>query len=119
MLAELALIATLAVKSQAAPPASAAAKFEWDIVAPDLATAQGYTYFRYDDGALNGVAFANVTCAASAAGFTCDTPVPAYTPGAHTIQVSASDAGIEGPKSASFAFRFVVVPAAPTSVRIK
>jgi len=93
--------------------------FAWDQAAPDLATAQSYTYKHYDDGATTGVAFPSVTCSGTASPFTCQALIPAYTPGTHTITITASDEAGEGAPSALFTFKFVAVPQAPANIRIK
>lgn len=101
------------------PPAIPGQKFEWGQPAPTLADASGYTYKYYPDGATTGVTFTGVTCAGSAAPFTCEVLIPAFTPGNHSITITASNVAGESPKSAPFAFTFVVTPAAPVSIRIK
>jgi hypothetical protein len=101
--------------AQTGTPAS---KLVFDQVAPDLATASGYSYKYYADGATTGTALTGVTCSGTASPFTCQTAYPAFTPGAHTLQLSATNAAGESPKSSVFSFTFVVVPAAPSNIRI-
>jgi hypothetical protein len=94
-------------------------KFAWDQAAPDLATAQAYTYKHYDDGAQVGVAFTAVTCTGTVSPFACEVLIPAFTPGAHTLLLSASNVAGESPKSSPFAFTFVVTPGTPANIHIK
>lgn len=94
-------------------------KFAWDQAAPDLATAQAYTYKHYDDGAATGVAFASVVCTGAVSPFACEVLIPAFTPGAHSVLLSASNVAGESPKSSPFAFTFVVTPGTPANIHIK
>lgn len=94
-------------------------KFAWDQAAPDLASAQGYTYKHYDDGALTGVAFTGVTCTGTTSPFACEVLIPAYTPGNHTLTLTATNIAGESAKSSPFAFAFVVTPGAPVNIHIK
>lgn len=94
---------------------------EWDQEAADLATAQGYTYTAVID-ALPAVALA-VTCAEKnppvESVFDCTAPFPAVTPGAHTIEIIASNQAGSSQPSPPFSFVFMVVPAQPKNVRIR
>jgi hypothetical protein len=94
-------------------------KIAWDQQAPDLASAQAYTYKYYPDGATTGITFTGVTCtsAGTPAVITCRANFPAFTPGAHTLTITATNAAGESPKSATFKFDLVVVPTAPTNIR--
>lgn len=113
----LAALASVEVAAQAIP----SSKFGWDQTAPTLADAQGYTYRIYADGATTGQALANVTCVttATAGTFSCDAPIPAFTPGNHTATLTASNIAGESAKSSPLAFTFVVTPAVPAGLRIK
>jgi hypothetical protein len=94
-------------------------KLVWDQPAPDLATAQAYSYKYYPDGAATGIVIAPpITCALSGPVITCQTAFPAFTPGAHSLTLTATNAAGEGPKSAPLNFTFVVIPAAPVNPRI-
>lgn len=106
-----------------APPAASSSRLTWDQAAPDLATAQGYTYRQYADGATTGAALAGVTCVAYAGTqpglvATCAAPFPAFTPGPHTVTITAGNLAGESAPSSPFAFVFVVVPATPVNVRL-
>lgn len=94
--------------------------FIFDQPAPDAGTAQGYTFKIYIDGNISGQVLAGVTCVASptAAVQTCTAPFPAFTPGTHTIQLTASNVAGESAKSAVFTFTLVAVPGAPGNIRI-
>lgn len=94
-------------------------KLAWDQVAPSLADASGYSYFYYADGATPRTALANVTCVGTSTPFQCSVNFPAFTPGNHTIAVSASNIAGESAKSNPLAFIFVVVPGVPTNLRIQ
>lgn len=101
-------------------PVTPASKLVWDIVAPDLATVNAYTWKSYADNAATGTALSGVTCVAAptAGSFTCTVAFPAFTPGTpHTIQVSASNAAGEGVKSDPLSFTFIMVPNKPTNLR--
>lgn len=102
------------VQAQATP----ASKLVFDQPAPDLATAQAYIYKAYGDNSPNGLTV-TATCSGNASPFQCSVAFPAFTPGAHTVQLTASNAAGEGPKSAVVSFTFVVLPAAPLNVRIQ
>jgi hypothetical protein len=94
----------------------------WTQTGPDLATVSAYTYKHYDDASATGVAFTGVTCAASTTtpgAFDCQAPFPAFTPGSHSMAMTASNVAGESAKSSPLSFVFVVVPAVPTSLRIK
>jgi hypothetical protein len=108
----------LGIASVAAAQAISTSKFGWGQDAPDLASAQGYTYKHYDDGSATGVVFSNVTCSGTASPFQCEALVPAYTPGTHSLQLTASNLAGESAKSTPFSFTFVVTPSAPTNLRI-
>ena len=94
-------------------------KFGWDQPAPQLTDAQGYTYKYYPDGSGTAQTFTGVTCTGAASPFQCVVQIPAFTPGNHTIQLSATNIAGESPKSSPFAFVFVVTPGAPTNIRIQ
>lgn len=84
-----------------------------------MAEAQGYTYKYYPDGSTSGITLSNIVCGngASATSFQCTAPFPAFTPGKHTLTISATNVAGESTKSSPFDFSFVVVPAAPANLR--
>jgi len=92
--------------------------FAWEQAGPDLATVQGYTVRHYDDGAAVGVVFPSITCAINAGTFRCTTPIPAYTPGFHTVYITSANVAGESAPSNTLGFNMVVTPAAPTNFRI-
>jgi hypothetical protein len=96
-------------------------KLTWDQPnVPDAPTAQGYTFKYYPDAVVTGTALASVTCSViTAPTVTCTVAFPAFTPGSHTLALTASNIAGESVKSAPLAFTFVVVPSAPNSLRIQ
>lgn len=99
--------------------ATSVSKLAWDESAPDLATAQAYTYKYYPDGATVGMALTGVVCTGTMSPFQCAVAFPAFTPGNHSVVLSATNVAGESMKSSPFAFVFVVVPAAPANLRIQ
>lgn len=98
--------------------ATGASKFAWDQTAPDLSTANAYTYKYYPDGSATGITFTGVVCSGTTT-FSCVVNIPAFTPGNHTIQLTASNIAGESAKSSPFAFVFVVAPVAPSNIRLQ
>lgn len=99
--------------------ATAASAFGFTMT-EDLATAQGFTYRLYADGAATSSVLSPVTCLAVSAGRTdCTVKIPAFTPGAHTIRITATNAAGEGPKSDPLDFVLVVAPGKPTSLKVQ
>lgn len=111
-------ISSVVIIAQQPPIGTATQKFAWDQDAPTLADAQAYTYKYYPDGSATGVTFAVVTCSGAATPFTCSAPIPAFTPGNHTITLTASNIAGESAKSNPFGFSFVVTPGVPNNIRI-
>lgn len=109
---------SLAAVASAQTTGTPSSKLLWDQAATDQATAQGYTYKFYADGATTGTALTGVTCAGTASPFICSVAFPAFTPGAHTVVVTASNVAGESSKSVSLSFTFVVIPATPANLRI-
>ena len=107
------------VTAAAQTPVTTANKIGWDQSAPTLAEAQSYVYKYYPDAATAGVALASVTCAGTTSPYQCEVPFPAFTPGSHTLTLTASNAAGESAKSAVLAFAFVIIPASPNNLRIK
>jgi len=111
------LLIPIAINAQNATGAS---KFAWDQVALDLATANSYTYKYYPDGSLTGTTFTGVVCTnSSPSTLSCVVNIPAFTPGNHTVQITASNVAGESAKSSPFPFVFVVVPVAPVNIRLQ
>ena len=108
----------LAVPSLAHAQATSSAKLAWDQAAPDLATANAYTFRQYPDGSATAVVLSPVTCSGMTSPFVCQVPFPAFTPGAHTTAVTAANIAGESLKSTPFPFTFVVIPSVPTNLRI-
>ena len=98
-------------------------KIAWDQAAPDLATAQGYSYTVSDSGVALAVESPVCTNSPTAGVFICKTPVPALTPGAHSLVVKTSTmidgTLIESPPSVPLAVVMVAVPATPQNLRLE
>jgi hypothetical protein len=98
---------------------TASSKIGWDQAGvASAAEAQALTYRYYADGSATGIVLTGVTCAGTTA-VTCQAPFPAFTPGSHTITLTAGNVAGESAKSSPFAFVFVVIPSAPTNLRIQ
>lgn len=109
-----------AVTVNAQTPAGATSKIGWEQSAVSLAEAQALTYKYYADTATTGVALAGVTCTGTASPFQCEVAFPAFTPGQHTLVLTASNLGGESPKSSPpLSFTFVLIPSSPANIRIK
>jgi hypothetical protein len=84
-----------------------------------LAEATGYTYRYYPNAVTTGTVLTGVTCTGTTAPFNCSAPYPAFTPGSHTLQLTAANIAGESVKSPVFSFTFVVVPGNPINIRIQ
>jgi hypothetical protein len=120
----LALLLLLLPALSHAQIADAGAKLGWDMPASTLGTANSYTYRYYPDGATTGISLTGVVCTGTTSPFPCTVPFPAFSPGTHTLTVTAGTVAgtppviVEGPKSAVLSFTFVVVPGTPLNPRI-
>jgi hypothetical protein len=114
-------IAILLVSSvvYAQPPATGGNKLGWDQAASSLAEAQGYTYKYYPDSATTGTTLISITCVGATSPYQCEVAFPAFTPGNHTVTLTASNLAGESVKSAPLNFTFIVTPGAPTNLKIK
>jgi predicted transcriptional regulator len=90
----------------------------WTQVAGSLAEANSFTYKYYPDSNPVGVTLSGVTCAGTVSPFACEVLIPVFTPGPHTIELTASNATGESPKSIPLAFDFVAAPARPANLVI-
>lgn len=97
--------------------ATGTSKLLFDQQAASLAEANGLGYKYYVDGATTGVSL-TVTCTGVTSPFVCSAAFPAFTPGSHSLTLTASNAAGESAKSALFGFTFVVIPAVPSNIRI-
>ena len=111
------LLSAQRVQAQTANPGS---KFAWTQSA-DAATSQAYTWKVYNDGATTGVTLTPVTCVAGVptTTATCTVPIPAYTPGPHSVTITATNSAGESPKSDPLAFTMVAIPAKPGTPSIQ
>ena len=103
--------------SAVAQTGTAASRLAWDQPNATTAEAQALTYAVYADGATVGTVLTGVACVGAAP--VCSAPFPAFTPGAHTVTLTAKNVAGESPKSAPLTFTFVVVPSAPATLRIQ
>lgn len=108
------LLLSIPLSAQTATPSS---KFVIDQLAPDLQTANSYTYKLYADGATTGTVIV-MTCTGLTSPFTCTTPIGPFTPGPHSVTVTASNVAGESGKATAVGFSLVVVPAIPLNLRI-
>lgn len=99
--------------------ATSSSKLVWNEDGSDLATVQAYVYKYYPDNSATGITFTSVVCSGATTPFSCVAGFPAFTPGTHTLTMSASNAAGESTKSVPFPFTMVVIPAAPTNIRIQ
>lgn len=97
--------------------ATPASTLAWDQPNATAAEAQAFTYTAYADGSATGTVLSGVTCSGSPV--VCTVPFPAFTPGSHTIELTASNSAGTSPKSAPFPFTFVIVPSTPSGIRIQ
>lgn len=93
-------------------------KFIWTQPNETASSANQLTYKYYPDSGSVGTVLTSVTCTGTTT-ITCTVNFPAFTPGQHSIQVSASNAAGESPKSDPFNFTFVIVPAKPINLGIQ
>ena len=114
----LTLILVLAIPSISWSQATTISRLAIDQGAPDLVTANSYTYKYYPDNAIAGIVL-SFTCTGTSSPFLCTTSFPAFTPGAHTLTVTASNIAGESPKSGILSFTFVIIPSVPTNLRIQ
>ena len=102
-----------------AQPATGTSQLAWDQANATVTEAQAFTYRVYSDGGATGAMLVSVTCVAGPSSTICSAPFPAFTPGPHTLQLTAANAAGESAKSAVLSFTFVVVPSAPGNPRIQ
>lgn len=111
--------------SQLIPNVGAIAKLVWDQEGPNQVAVSAYTYVVYKDGldtatgAPTGTVqvLTGVTCTGLVSPFNCSAPFPSFTPGVHSLVMTATNAAGQSLASTRFSFTFVVVPNAPKNVR--
>lgn len=91
----------------------------WDEVAASNSEAGGFTYKYYPDGAATATTIGTATCTGGSSPFACTVPFPTFSPGSHTLQLTATNAAGESAKSAVFSFTVVAIPATPTNLRVQ
>ena len=104
--------------SALAQNATGTSRLEWDQPNASLSEAQGFTYAVYADGSTTPTPLTGVTCVAGTPTPVCSAPFPAFTPGSHSLSLTATNVAGESTQSAPISFTFVVVPSAPTGLRI-
>jgi hypothetical protein len=100
------------------PVATASQKFGWDQDIAEGENVPALVFKYYADGSTTGVVFTGVICGGTAPTLSCTVPIPAFTPGNHSIRISASNIAGESALSVPFDFALIVVPAAPRAIRI-
>lgn len=108
---------TLSAQTVIAPTGNAIC---WDQVAQDLPTAQSLIYqSSTDNGPIVAI---TPTCSGTSSPFTCQIPLPAITPGAHSVSVTASTKLSDGSLLTSTAGIFTYIigtpPSPPSNFRI-
>lgn len=101
------------------PNATPSSQIGWDQDAPDMATAQGYTY-QYLLDAAAPVVLPGHKCGTGPAPttFSCAAPFPAITPGPHSLTLTASNIAGASLPSTPLSFVFVLIPSPPKNLRI-
>src|SRR3990167_4715837 len=113
------LALTLVSAAAQAQPATPSSKLAWDQPNATPTEAATFIYTVYNDGSTAGVTLTSVTCVAGVQSTVCSAPFLAYTPGAHSLTLTASNSAGESGKSAPFAFTFVIVPSTPWNLRVQ
>lgn len=114
-----ALVLVAQVAAAQTPVATSSSLLGWDQDAPDLATAQGYTYNRIIDGGTPTL-LAGHKCGTgpSATVFACVAPIPVTSAGSHAIALTASNVAGTSLPSTPLSYIFALAPATPRNLRI-
>jgi hypothetical protein len=113
------LLAITTLSAQSAPiiigPNSV---LQWNIAAPDIPTAQSFTYAVTVDGAAP-ITVTPVTCVASSTSGIqqCSTPVSQLPLGSHTVTMTAASGSIVSASSAPYSFVDLLIPV-PTGIGV-
>ena len=99
-----------------AQPATSKSKLLWDQDAIDLITANSNIYKIIKDTSPPEV-LSDVVCTGSTSPFVCSVSFPAFTPGSHSITITAGNAAGDSLPSAPLAFTFVIIPTPPKNLR--
>lgn len=117
------LLIASAVFAQNASPTSLLSWVPQSSAGPATVTeANQYTYRYYPENGTNGITLTGVSCFAVANGVECTVPFPAFTPGSHTLTMTAmlpGDPTSESGRSEVLAFTFTVKLLPPTKLTIK
>lgn len=79
-------------------------RLAWSQPGDSLTQVQAYTYRTYLDNSTTGVLLSNVTCSGAVSPFPCTTPLPTFSTGRHTLQLTAHDGLFESVKSSPLDF---------------
>ncbi|MGH9425850.1 MAG: hypothetical protein ACRD2L_06030, partial [Terriglobia bacterium] len=79
---------------------------------------EAYEYRHYDDGGPGVLFMTPISCPLNTSFFACIVDIPAYTPGLHTVFITAANAAGESGPSNTLSFNMVVTPATPTNFRL-
>jgi len=112
------LVAAAYVAAQSIPNAGPNDSFGWNQTAPALTDANAYVYKYYLDGATMGSVFSGVKCTGSAAPFACAVKIPTFSPGQHSLTITAANSTGESAQSVPFAFVYGNPPPSPNNISI-
>lgn len=111
------ILSVLVIPSVVSGQVTPTSRVAWDQDAPSLAVAQAYTYRSFIDASTTGTILVHA-CTGAAQTFVCTAPFPSFTPGSHSIQITASNSTGESLKSVPLVFTFAAIPAVPQRIRI-
>lgn len=112
------ILGSIGLAAQAPPPVIGGQFFGFDYQDADLASAAVVRFeMQIDSGTWTTVGIPSDTLPITG-GKTYKVPVPAITPGNHTVTFRACNVDLCGGAASPFAFKFVIVPALPTNIRI-
>jgi len=114
------LILLLVLPTSVYSQATGTSKLVFDQSAPTLTEANSYIYRYYPDTAVSGIPLTTV-CTGTTSPFICSAAFPAFTPGSHTLSLTAASSASptsESGKSVLLSFTFILIPSIPTNPRI-
>lgn len=119
-IASLVLFLSMAGSAFAQSNATSTSKLGWDQAGvASTVEAQGLTYKYYLDGSATGTTITGVTCTGVSPSVSCQATFPVTPAGSHTLTMTASNVAGESLKSTALPFVYVVVPSAPSNLRIQ